>query len=68
MRIAASLVKEVSEDKMVLFALLDDYMSFFESYKSEFSEKDNPTRNLKDMANSPELLRIRKVFTDHQQA
>lgn len=58
----------MDKDKMFLFTIVDEYMSFFEAYKSEFSEKDNPTRNPKDVANSPELVRIRKVFSDHQQA
>jgi ubiquinone/menaquinone biosynthesis C-methylase UbiE len=64
----ASLIGEMNKDKMVLFLLVDEYMSFFEAYKSEFNEKDNPTRNAKDVANSPELVRIRKVFSDHQDA
>ena len=66
--VAASLIGEMNKDKMVLFLLVDEYMSFFEAYKSEFNEKDNPTRNAKDVANSPELVRIRKVFSDHQDA
>ena len=53
---------------MFLFLVIDEYMSFLEAYKSEYSEKDNPTRNVKDMARSPELLRIRKVFMDHKDA
>lgn len=51
---------------MFLFTILDQYMLFLEQFKSEFNVTDNPVRNLKDMANSPELLRIRKVFVDHQ--
>lgn len=49
-----------------MFLFLDEYMTFMEQFKEEFNMQDNPTRNLKDMAKSPELLRIRKVFVDHQ--
>lgn len=53
---------------MTLFHAIDDYLSFYQLWKSEFSEKDNPTRNPKDVANSPELVRIRRVFSDHKDA
>lgn len=51
---------------MFLFLIVDEYMSFFATYKSEFDVKDNPKRNPQDVANSPELVRIRKFFNDHK--
>lgn len=60
------MVAELQKNKMFLFTLVDAYMLFLALWRNEYSETDNPTRNAKDVANSPELLRIRKVFTDHE--
>lgn len=62
------LYEEVKKDKMYLFMLIDEYFAFLELWKNEYSEKDNPPRNPADMAHSPELLRIKKVFSDHVDA
>lgn len=51
---------------MFMFLFTDEYMTFMEQFKEEYSPKDNPGRNAQDVAKSPELLRIRKVFVDHQ--